>query len=240
MYVLVWLTSFVILFISMTIFWSGPNRLNLFMNYLKNIVYSLVEVTMGGCLMYFSLSMVSLFFMILFLNLCSMISYVFGETSHLVITLSLSLPLWASLLWAGWAHDGHKVIASFLPSGAPSVLAPFLILIETVSIFVRPLILALRLSANLTAGHIVMAIIGGFLESSIISCSSSMVLCALFQMFYTIFEFGISFIQAYIFILLLVLYSDDHPDTQYNLGHLSYSSDLSHTHVLSKGHSHLY
>nr|WQA11514.1 ATP synthase F0 subunit 6 [Melanodrymia sp. A LZ-2023] len=232
--------SFVILFISMTIFWSGPNRLNLFMNYLKNIVYSLVEVTMGGCLMYFSLSMVSLFFMILFLNLCSMISYVFGETSHLVITLSLSLPLWASLLWAGWAHDGHKVIASFLPSGAPSVLAPFLILIETVSIFVRPLILALRLSANLTAGHIVMAIIGGFLESSIISCSSSMVLCALFQMFYTIFEFGISFIQAYIFILLLVLYSDDHPDSQYSLGHLSYSSDSLHTHMVSKNHSGLY
>nr|WQA11531.1 ATP synthase F0 subunit 6 [Melanodrymia sp. B LZ-2023] len=213
MYVLVWLMSFVLLYISITAFWSGPNRLSLFMNYLKNIVCSLVETTMGGCLMFFSLGMVSLFFMILFLNLCSMISYVFGETSHLVITLSLSLPLWASLLWAGGAYDGHKVIASFLPSGAPSVLAPFLILIETVSIFVRPLILALRLSANLTAGHIVMAIIGGFLESSIISCSSSMVLCALFQMFYTIFEFGISFIQAYIFILLLILYSDDHPDT---------------------------
>nr|DBA44227.1 TPA_asm: ATP synthase F0 subunit 6 [Cyathermia naticoides] len=206
-----WSTSFILLFISTMSFWTGPSRWNLFLKYLKTTISSLIKVSTGKHLAYFSLSMVSLFIMILFLNLCSLISYTFGETSHLAITLSLSLPLWVTLIISGINHDPQKVIASLLPSGAPSGLNPFLILIETVSIGVRPLILALRLGANLTAGHIVMAIIGGFLESAILSCSSSMILCAVFEAFYTIFEFGISFIQAYIFALLLILYSDDHP-----------------------------
>nr|DBA44240.1 TPA_asm: ATP synthase F0 subunit 6 [Symmetromphalus regularis] len=208
---LMWVSSFILLLITTMNFWSGPGRWDLFFKYLKMTVSSLTKMSTGKHLNYFSLSMASLFILILFLNLCSLISYVFGETSHLAVTLSLSLPFWMTLIISSIFHNPQKVIASLLPSGAPAALNPFLILIETVSVGVRPLILALRLGANLTAGHIVMAIIGGFLESAILSCSSSMILCGIFQAFYTIFEFGISFIQAYIFALLLILYSDDHP-----------------------------
>jgi ATP synthase subunit 6 len=98
-----------------------------------------------------------------------------------------------------------------LPSGAPSLLNPFLILIETVRIRVRPLILALRLGANITAGHIVISIIGGFLERAILRNSRGIIICSFFEAFYIIFEFGICFIQAYIFVLLLILYRDDLP-----------------------------
>nr|YP_010499074.1 ATP synthase F0 subunit 6 [Lamellomphalus manusensis]UWT52312.1 ATP synthase F0 subunit 6 [Lamellomphalus manusensis] len=230
---LMWLTSFILLLILTMSFWSGPSRWDLLLKYLKVTISSLTKMSTGKHLNYFSLSMVSLFIMILFLNLCSLISYVFGETSHLAVTLSLSLPFWVTLIVSSIFYDPQKVIASLLPSGAPAALNPFLTLIETVSIGVRPLILALRLGANLTAGHIVMAIIGGFLESAILSCSSSMLLCGVFQAFYTIFEFGISFIQAYIFALLLILYSDDHP---YNLhtAHLLYMLRMkSYTSILN-------
>nr|DBA44322.1 TPA_asm: ATP synthase F0 subunit 6 [Depressigyra globulus] len=208
---LMWVTSFVFLFISVMVFWVAPSRWGLFLKFLLNTISSLIKMSTGKYLGCFSLLMVSLFVMVLFLNLCSLISYTFGETSHLAVTLSLSLPLWLTLIMSGVVFNSQKMVASLLPSGAPSGLNPFLILIETVSIGVRPLILALRLGANITAGHIVMAIIGGFLEGAILSSSSSMLICSVFEAFYMIFEFGICFIQAYIFVLLLVLYSDDHP-----------------------------
>nr|YP_010507443.1 ATP synthase F0 subunit 6 [Dracogyra subfuscus]UXG19114.1 ATP synthase F0 subunit 6 [Dracogyra subfuscus] len=210
-YMLMWTTSFILLFLSVMIFWAAPGRWTLFLKHLYATISSLIKVATGKYLGYFSLSMVSLFLMILFMNLCSLISYTFGETSHLAITLSLSLPFWLTLIVSGTVFNPQKMIASLLPSGAPPALNPFLILIETVSIGVRPLILALRLGANITAGHIVMSIIGGFLEEAILSSSGSMLICSVFEAFYTIFEFGICFIQAYIFVLLLVLYSDDHP-----------------------------
>nr|UYB79138.1 ATP synthase F0 subunit 6 [Lirapex sp. ZZ-2022] len=210
-YMLMWMTSFIFLFISVMVFWAAPNRWGLFLKYLLNTISSLIKMSTGKYLGCFSLLMVSLFVMILFLNLCSLISYTFGETSHLAITLSLSLPFWLTLIMSGVSFDYEKMVASLLPSGAPSGLNPFLILIETVSIGVRPLILALRLGANITAGHIVMSIIGGFLESAVLSCSFNIPLYSFFEAFYTIFEFGICFIQAYIFVLLLILYSDDHP-----------------------------
>nr|DBA44253.1 TPA_asm: ATP synthase F0 subunit 6 [Pachydermia laevis] len=210
-YMLMWATSFILLFFSVLAFWVAPSRWNLFLKYMFSTVSSLVKMSMSKYFGSFSLMMVSLFMMILFLNVSSLISYTFGETSHLAITLSLSLPFWFSLIMSGVVQDPQKMAASLLPSGAPSALNPFLILIETVSIGVRPLILALRLGANITAGHIVMFIIGGFLESAILSFSGSVIVCSLIQALYMVFEFGICFIQAYIFVLLLVLYSNDHP-----------------------------
>nr|DBA44309.1 TPA_asm: ATP synthase F0 subunit 6 [Peltospira operculata] len=205
------MTSFILLFISLMAFWVISSRWSLLFSHLMNIVSSLVKTASGKYLGCFSLLMVTLFFLILFLNFCSLISYVFGETSHLAVTLSLSFPFWLCLIISGSEVSAQKMVASLLPSGAPAVLNPFLILIETVSIGVRPMILALRLGANITAGHIVMSIIGEFLEHSILEVSMNMFIFSLFQAFYTIFEFGICFIQAYIFVLLLVLYSGDHP-----------------------------
>lgn len=210
-YILIWTTRFILLFISVIVFWIAPNRWNLLLKHFIIIISSLIKTASGKYLNFFSLRIVSLFILILFLNFCSLISYTFGETRHLAVTLSLRLPFWLALIVSGRQIDLQKIIASLLPSGAPRALNPFLILIETVSMGVRPLILALRLGANITAGHIVISIIGGFLEDTILGSSINIVLCSFFEAFYTIFEFGICFIQAYIFVLLLILYSDDHP-----------------------------
>jgi F-type H+-transporting ATPase subunit a len=69
-----------------------------------------------------------------------------------------------------------------------------------------------RLMANIRAGHIVLTLIGNYLASRILTTSIiSIIVLARVQIFYTIFEFGISLIQAYIFCLLITLYSDEHP-----------------------------
>ncbi|MCB4761721.1 MAG: F0F1 ATP synthase subunit A [Sulfurovum sp.] len=105
-----------------------------------------------------------------------------------------------------------SVIASLLPIGAPAPLNPFLVIIETVRILVRPITLSVRLTANIRAGHIVLTLIGNYLTASFfLSSVFSIILLVRIQILYTIFEFGIRIIQAYIFCLLITLYSDEHP-----------------------------
>lgn len=103
-------------------------------------------------------------------------------------------------------------MAALLPIGAPAPLNPFLVLIETVRIIARPITLSVRLMANIRAGHIVLTLIGNYLTTSLFFLPSVRALILLtIQVFYTVFEFGIGVIQAYIFCLLITLYSDEHP-----------------------------
>lgn len=96
--------------------------------------------------------------------------------------------------------------------GAPAPLNPFLVLIETVSITVRPITLSVRLMANISAGHIVLTLVGNYITGSLFGTRIfSAALLITIQVLYTVFEFGIGVIQAYIFCLLITLYSDEHP-----------------------------
>lgn len=103
------------------------------------------------------------------------------------------------------------MIAGLLPAGAPNVLNPPLVLIETVRISVRFITLSFRLAANITAGHIVLGLIGIYARTALFSSVYSSILLLFIQSFFIMFELGVGVIQAYIFCLLLTLYSDDHP-----------------------------
>jgi F-type H+-transporting ATPase subunit a len=87
-------------------------------------------------------------------------------------------------------------------------LNPFLRIVELVRILVRPLTLAIRLAANIGAGHIVLGLLGSYLSSFFFS-SWLFIIVILIQISYFIFEFGVGVIQAYIFSLLITLYRDD-------------------------------
>ena len=93
--------------------------------------------------------------------------------------------------------------AHLSPSGAPFALSPLLVLIETISIIIRPLTLTVRLVANITVGHIVSALVAVKLRAMRGIWSLTFI-----TMFYIIFEFGVCLVQAYIFTLLLRLYSE--------------------------------
>lgn len=119
--------------------------------------------------------------------------------------------MWLSLIISGASYYPSAFLAGLLPGGAPSWLNPFLVLIETTSIGVRPITLSFRLAANIRAGHIVLALIGIYAASALFVSLSASILLLSIQTLYILFELGICIIQAYIFCLLLSLYSDDHP-----------------------------
>lgn len=136
----------------------------------------------------------SIFLLILYYNFIGIIPYTFSWTRHLVVNLRLSLLLWLRIVMIRFSSNPTRFIAHLVPTGTPLLLTPFLVLIETISIRVRPLTLSVRLTANIMTGHIIMSII----TSPIITS------------FYIIFEGAICIVQAYIFTLLPTLYIDEH------------------------------
>nr|QGZ08680.1 ATP synthase F0 subunit 6 [Euspira gilva] len=212
MYFLMWIFSLIVILIFSSNYWITSPSWFTFINIFKETgssqIFRSFGLNLGGFLNVVS----GLFLFLIFMNLSGLIPYVFSPTSHLAVSLSLGLPLWLSLIISAIFFNPSSVIAGLLPMGAPAALNPFLVLIETVSILVRPITLSVRLTANMSAGHIVLTLIGNYLTASFfLSSMFSMAFLISIQIFYTIFEFGISMIQAYIFCLLITLYSDEHP-----------------------------
>nr|QBL75780.1 ATP synthase F0 subunit 6 [Harpago chiragra]QJF47556.1 ATP synthase F0 subunit 6 [Harpago chiragra] len=212
LYGLMWLFSLVTILVFSSSYWvMAPRWVSITMTF-KDTVSSQIFRSFGLNLGGFINVVSGLFLFLIVMNLSGLIPYVFSPTSHLAVSLSLGLPLWLSLIISAIFFNPSSVVAGLLPMGAPAPLNPFLVIIETVSIMVRPITLSVRLTANMSAGHIVLTLIGNYLTASFfLSSMFSMLLLVSIQVFYTIFEFGISVIQAYIFCLLITLYSDEHP-----------------------------
>ena len=212
LYLLIWVFSLAIVLIFRSNYWVATPRWFMIINTFKDTISSQVFRSFGLSLGGFINIITGLFLFLIFLNLRGLIPYVFSPTSHLAVSLSLGLPLWLSLLVSGIFFNPTSVIAGLLPIGAPAPLNPFLVLIETVSILVRPITLSVRLIANISAGHIVLTLVGNYMTASLFATGlfSSLLLISI-QVLYSVFEFGIGVIQAYIFCLLITLYSDEHP-----------------------------
>lgn len=152
----------------------------------------------------------TLFFTIIIINLLGLIPYFFSTSRHLIFTLIFGLPLWLSIILSRFFKSIKKSIAHFLPDGAPDWLNPFLVLIETTRVTVRPITLSFRLAANISAGHLVLGLIGIYCAAAWFNSLTGLILLLLTTIGYILFEVAICLIQAYIFCLLLSLYADDH------------------------------
>nr|YP_010890240.1 ATP synthase F0 subunit 6 [Conus imperialis]WJJ70337.1 ATP synthase F0 subunit 6 [Conus imperialis] len=212
LYVLMWVFSLVMIVLFSSSFWMVHPRWSTFISSFKDTACSQVFRSFGLNMGGFINLVTGLFLFLILMNMSGLIPYVFSTTSHLAVSLSLGLPLWLTLIISAVAYNPGSVVAGLLPMGAPAPLNPFLVLIETVSIMVRPITLSVRLTANMSAGHIVLTLIGNYLTAGLfVSSFFSILMLLLIQVLYTVFEFGISLIQAYIFCLLITLYSDEHP-----------------------------
>ena len=158
----------------------------------------------------FSRVVVRLFIILIIINLIGLLPYRFAYSSHKVFRLMFGIPLWLSLILSRLVNSPSTFTAGLLPGGAPDWLNPFLVLIETIRIMVRPITLSVRLVANISAGHIVLSLIGIYASSFIFISGVSFFCLIVIQFMYIVFEMGICLIQAYIFCLLLTLYADDH------------------------------
>lgn len=148
----------------------------------------------------------SLFMFVLFGNLLGMIPHSFAFTSHIIVTFALAAFIFISLtLLALWKHGLH-FFSFFLPAGTPILIAPLMIVIEIFSYFVRPVSLAIRLSANMMAGHMMLKIIAGFVVALGVTFGWAPLA---FMIILTGFEFLVAFLQAYIFTVLACVYLND-------------------------------
>ena len=192
----------------MTVFWKKSRNLFSFITVVMSTAIELVRRRLSGLIGGATSLFTSLFLMLITLNLFGLVPYVFRLTSHLAINLAISLPLWLAIIMIGRSYDLGTLLAHFQPIGSPTFLNPFLCVIELLRNLVRPVTLAVRLTANLRTGHILIGLLGlGFVNRRLIG----MMLVIVLGMFYFMFEIGVCFVQAYIFTLLPTLYSDEHP-----------------------------
>nr|BDQ43804.1 ATP synthase F0 subunit 6 [Metaphire megascolidioides] len=191
-------------------YWMINTRQSTFIVPLKSTIFTQLSRTFTCQLKGASSIISSTFIMLVMINLMGMIPYTFSTSSHLIFPLVLGFPMWLSFILSSSSLSPKKTMAHLLPDGAPDWLNPFLVIIETTSIVVRPLTLSFRLAANMSAGHIVLSLIGIYCASAWFTSVFGTSMLILTTLGYVLFEFAICLIQAYIFCLLLSLYSDDH------------------------------
>lgn len=140
---------------------------------------------------------------ILLVNLLGLLPYVFTCSSHFSLNLILSLPLWLGSIIYGWLKSYEKMFCHLVPMGTPFLLMNFMVVIETVRNLIRPLTLAIRLTANIIAGHLLLRLIGDMISNLNLLNISFMLWV---QLSLVLLEVAVSFIQSYVFMILISLY----------------------------------
>nr|AAK69874.1 ATPase subunit 6 [Rhamdia guatemalensis] len=153
-----------------------------------------------------ALILTSLMMFILTLNLLGLLPYTFTPTTQLSLNMGLAVPLWLATVIIGLRNQPTAALGHLLPEGTPALLIPILIVIETISLFIRPLALGVRLTANLTAGHLLIELISTATITLMPMMTTVATLTAILLVMLTLLEVAVAIIQAYVFVLLLSLY----------------------------------
>jgi F-type H+-transporting ATPase subunit a len=158
----------------------------------------------------------TLFLFIFAANMLGMFPYFFTPTSQIVVTATMALMVFFTVIAVGLAKHGLKFFKLFVPSGVPWYILWFVVLIEIISFFSRPLSHAVRLWANVLAGHLVLKVFAGFVPM-MAAAGGIWILGSALPLAMTIalyaLEFLVAFLQAYVFALLTCIYLNDalHP-----------------------------
>lgn len=155
----------------------------------------------------------SIFFLVLLGNLLGMIPGSFTFTSHIIVTLTMSFSLFVFFTILGFVLHGTHFIGRFLPPGVPKVMAPMIFLLEVFSYFVRPVTLAVRLFANMMAGHMVLKVFAYFALGLLTSGSALYMAFGLIPLLVNValiaLEIFVAGLQALIFTILTCVYLRD-------------------------------
>nr|YP_009922923.1 ATP synthase F0 subunit 6 [Saurogobio xiangjiangensis]QNC66258.1 ATP synthase F0 subunit 6 [Saurogobio xiangjiangensis] len=148
----------------------------------------------------------SLMVFLMSINMLGLLPYTFTPTTQLSLNMGLAVPLWLATVIIGMRNQPTAALGHLLPEGTPVLLIPVLIIIETISLFIRPLALGVRLTANLTAGHLLIQLIATAIFVLLPIMPTVAVLTAAVLFLLTLLEVAVAMIQAYVFVLLLSLY----------------------------------
>nr|ANF05062.1 ATP synthase F0 subunit 6 [Mierspenaeopsis hardwickii] len=201
-----WLSSFLGILFLPTMFWAMPSRWSLFWNKMLLTLHNEFKTLLGPTHLGATIMFTSLFSLIVFNNFLGLLPYIFTSSSHLTMTLTLALPLWISFMLFGWINRTQHMFTHLVPQGTPGPLMPFMVLIETISNIIRPGTLAVRLAANMIAGHLLLTLLG----STGPSLSTALIIFLLAtQILLLILEAAVAIIQSYVFTVLSTLYASE-------------------------------
>nr|AGI97865.1 ATP synthase F0 subunit 6 [Colopha kansugei]AGI97866.1 ATP synthase F0 subunit 6 [Colopha kansugei] len=196
-----WISSLLIIMLMPNMIWIIPNRINMMINKMlltlnkeMMMLYKMKKIKSP------SFIFINLFMFIFFNNFLSLFPYIFSSSSHMIFSLTLALPFWLFFIIMSMIMNLKNMIIHLIPLNTPLMLAPLMTIIETMSIFIRPLSLAIRLTANLIAGHLLMTLLNN---------NSLLLIIILIQMMLMLFELCVAMIQSYVFSMLSSLYSSE-------------------------------
>lgn len=186
-----------------------PGRLQAFVEMTYEFIHNLVKDNTGEeGLRYFPL-VFTLFLFLAGLNVVGMVPGSFTATSQITTTGFMAVAVFASVIFLGFKEQGLHFLGLFYPAGTPVYLAPLIIPLEIISFFARPLTLAVRLAANMVAGHVLLKIFASF----VIMLMGWFALAALapFALLVALtgLEVFVALLQAYIFTILTCVYMND-------------------------------
>ncbi|MEI6485589.1 MAG: F0F1 ATP synthase subunit A [Sphingomonadales bacterium] len=191
-----------------------PGRMQAAVELLYDFIRDMLRENVGKDGLRYAPLIFSVFIFVLACNLLGMVPFVgaFTPTSHIAVTFALAMIVFVLVVGVGFARHGLHFFSLFLPEGTPLFVAPLVAAIEFLSFLSRPFTLAIRLFANMTAGHVLMKVFGGFVVSlgafealpvvlGIVPLTVNVALTAL--------ELLIAVVQAYVFALLASIYLND-------------------------------
>lgn len=198
-----------------------PNRIQGVAEVMYEFIFDLVRDTVGPEGRKFFPYVFTLFIFILVANFFGMIPSIpgapkelatFTTTSHLIVTFALAMLTITIVVVYGVWKNGFGFLKLFAPSGQPLPMYIILVPVEIVSFLSRPLSLAIRLFANMFAGHIILKVFAGFIVS-LVGAGGAYTLIGIFPFLgilaVTLLEFLIAALQAYVFAILTCIYLSD-------------------------------
>lgn len=198
-----WFSIFMTLLLTPVILWNSPDRPKQLFNSASKYIFTEFRplIKKSSFILIYS---VSLFLFITYNNIIGLAPYIFTGSRQLVFTMALALPLWLRLILYGWTNNTSNLLVHLIPQRTPVALIPFIVLIETVRNLIRPLTLAVRLTANIVAGHLLIVLLNS--ADPVTPLALTPILFSAKQAL-LILEVAVAFIQAYVFSVLVTLYA---------------------------------
>lgn len=197
-----WVLLVLVLFFFPVFFWVS-RKFTVFFSLLIGFFLKEVDYALGRVISGIYGFICTLFFIILFYNFLALFPHVFSLTSHILITLPFSFVFWTSVIFFSWVSSLNHFLSHLIPVGTPFALMSFIVIVEVLSNFIRPLALTFRLTANMIAGHLLMSLVGSALVSMPVYL---LFFGSILQSLLVFMEIGVSCIQAYVFYVLILLY----------------------------------
>lgn len=198
-----WIRSFLFIILIPIPYWFSPSRYQILFNLTELIIFK--EFKTISSYSYSNITIfTSTFIFIAINNFIGLFPYIFTSSRHITFRLALSFSIWVRIIFYRLVNYFNDTIAHLTPIGTPSILIPFIVIIESIRIIIRPLTLAIRLTANIIAGHLLLTLLGN--SGELLNLNIILILIIIGQTSLFILELSVSIIQAYVFSVLIVLY----------------------------------